>query len=64
MKTTPKVLLILLIALFIYASFGLELSDLSWETNGKTYKVLLGCIVIFLGMGFDHWYEKRKQKQL
>ncbi|MBK0402264.1 hypothetical protein I5M27_04665 [Adhaeribacter sp. BT258] len=63
MKTSRKILLVILIALFIYASFGLEFSDLSWENNSKTYKVLLSCIAIFIGMGFDHWYEKRKQQQ-
>ena len=62
MKTSRKVLLVFLIGLFIYTCFGIEFSDLSWETNEVTYKMLLSCFAIFLGMGFDHWYEKRKQQ--
>jgi RsiW-degrading membrane proteinase PrsW (M82 family) len=58
-----KILLVLLIAAFIYTCFGIEFSDLSWKTNGKTYKVLLSLIAIFIGMSFDYWYLKRKQKQ-
>ena len=63
MKTSGKILLVFLIAAFIYTCFGIEFSDLSWETNSKTYKLLLSYIAILIGMGFDYWYLKRKQKQ-
>lgn len=63
MKTSQKILFVVLIGAFIYTCFGLEFSDLSWETNGKTYKLLLIYVAILLGMGFDHRYLKRKQQQ-
>jgi hypothetical protein len=58
-----KVLLVLVITAFIYTSFGIEFSELSWETNQQTYKLLFIYLALFTGMGLDHWYEKRKQQQ-
>jgi hypothetical protein len=36
-----KILVGVIVAAFIYTTFGIEFSDLSWETNHETYKNLL-----------------------
>ena len=58
-----KILAVVIVAAFIYTTaFGIEFSDLTWETNHKTYKNLLLYIGMLIGMGYDYWY-KRKQRQ-
>ena len=54
-----KVLLVLVIAAFIYTSFGIDFSDLSWNTNQQTYKMLLIYLALLTGMGLDHWLKKK-----
>ena len=56
-----KVLLFLLVAAFIYTSFGIEFSDLSWTTNKQTYISLLFYIAMLLALIFEpaDWWKRK-----